>query len=311
MRISPTARTWLLRGVKYTVMALVAWGVVQALRGAISELDQYRWNPRPEWLLLSGCLYLIGQFPSGVFWHRVLISLGQRTTLARSLRAYYIGHVGKYVPGKAMVVVLRASLVKGPGVDTAVAAASVFYETLTSMAVAAMVAAGVLAIWLRGPWRLVAVSLALMALAALPTLPPVFLHVLHLVGRRWSDPHTVATLRRLDYATIVWGWLSIAGGWIIMGLSLWAAVRAITPDAPPEMPRYTAGAALSTVAGFVAMIPAGAGIRELVLKEVLAEAIGATPAFVSAIVLRLVSIVAELVISSILYPFGAKRKVSA
>jgi hypothetical protein len=304
MRISPTARKWLLRSIKYAIIGLVSWGVFRALVGALSELNQYRWAAQPEWLLVSGCLYLVGQFPSGVFWHRVLISLGQRTTLARSLRAYYIGHIGKYVPGKAMVVVLRASLVKGPGVDAAVAAASVFYETLTSMAVAAMVAAGVLAIWLRGPWHLVAVSLGLMVLAALPTFPPVFLHVLHLVGRRWSDPGTLATLRRLDYATIMWGWLSIAGGWIIMGLSLWAAVRAFTPAAPPEMPRYTAGVALSTVAGFVAMIPAGAGIRELVLTEVLAEAVGATPAFVSAIVLRLVSILAELAISSILYPFG-------
>jgi hypothetical protein len=89
-----------------------------------------------------------------------------------------------------------------------------------------------------------------------------------------------------------------------MGLSLWAAVRAFAPDAPAEMPRYTAGVALSTVAGFVAMIPAGAGIRELVLKEVLATAIGATPAFVSAVILRLVSIVAELAISSVLYPFA-------
>ncbi len=66
-----------------------------------------------------------------------------------TLRAYYIGHLGKYVPGKAMVVILRTVMVRGHRVDAAVAAVSVFFETLTMMAVGAFMAAGILAVRLR------------------------------------------------------------------------------------------------------------------------------------------------------------------
>ena len=82
-------------------------------------------------------LYLVGLLPEGLFWQRALRAMGQEAPLGRTLRAYYIGHLGKYVPGKAMVVVLRTGLICGPGVDAGIAAASVFLETLTMMAVGA------------------------------------------------------------------------------------------------------------------------------------------------------------------------------
>ena len=95
-------------------------------------------------MVSAGLIYLLGLLPAGLYWHYVLKVLGQDVRLANTLRAYYIGHLGKYVPGKAMVVILRTGMVRGHRVDTAVAAASVFFETLTMMAVGAFLAAGIL-----------------------------------------------------------------------------------------------------------------------------------------------------------------------
>jgi uncharacterized membrane protein YbhN (UPF0104 family) len=62
---------------------------------------------------------------------------------------------------------------------------------------------------------------------------------------------------------------------------------------------------LAVVLGFVLQIPAGAGIREAVLLELLTPAYGAAGALVAAILWRLVSLVAELLISVILYLLGS------
>ncbi|MCA9247580.1 MAG: flippase-like domain-containing protein, partial [Planctomycetales bacterium] len=132
-------RKWLLRGLKVAVFLVVVWFIGDTMRTGINDL----WNSRQPlefhagWLSLAGVLYFVGMMPCAVFWHRILWALGQRPTFFESLRAYHIGHLGKYVPGKALVVVLRSSLVKGPRVDPAIAAASVFLETFTMMAVGA------------------------------------------------------------------------------------------------------------------------------------------------------------------------------
>src|SRR5262249_47187334 len=65
---------------------------------------------RPGWLLLSGALYLLGLGFSALCWHRLLRALGQRPSFPSALRAYYIGHMGKYLPGKAWALFLRAGL---------------------------------------------------------------------------------------------------------------------------------------------------------------------------------------------------------
>src|SRR5262245_35219306 len=102
---------------KLAILALVLWGGSRTITSALDDLRQHNWGLaqlRPGWVILSGVLYLASQLPAGLFWHSVLRSLGQRVTSGRALRAYYIGHLGKYVPGKAMVVVLRAALVGRP-----------------------------------------------------------------------------------------------------------------------------------------------------------------------------------------------------
>jgi hypothetical protein len=54
--------------------------------------------------------------------------------------------LGKYVPGKWMVILLRRVLLTSPNVETTVVAASVFFETFTTMAAGSAVSA-VLVIW--------------------------------------------------------------------------------------------------------------------------------------------------------------------
>ena len=143
-------KRWAAAAIKLLIVALVVWFIRRTIVDAWEQLGTRRWQFDFWWLAASGGLYLLGTLCCGVFWHRTLRVMGQPVSLPQALRAYYIGQLGKYVPGKAMVVILRAGLVRGQGVDTALAAASVFLETLTMMSTGALMAAAIVAVWFRG-----------------------------------------------------------------------------------------------------------------------------------------------------------------
>ena len=311
-------KKWLFRAVKLLIVILVVWAVRRTLYDAWQQLDEYSWDLRWGWLAVAGLVYLTGLLPAGIFWHRVLLLLGQDARFGETLRAYFIGHLGKYVPGKAMVVIIRAGLVKSHRVDTGVAAASVFFETLTMMAVGAFIAAGILAARFHDQWFLMGLAIALMIAAGLPTIPPIFRQLARLAGVGKSDPAIAEKLKRLGFKTLIMGWFTMAVSWTLLGLSLLATLRAMGISGIgilEDLSYCVAGVSLAMVAGFLSLIPGGIGVRDVLLAQLLipyfnqatGPALAPVAAVVSAALLRLVWLVSELLISGILYFMGASR----
>lgn len=309
-----TARRWLMMAAKLAVFALVVWFVRGSLSDGLAELRQHPIELRFGWLVVAGLLYVAGAAPAAWFWYRVLLVLGQRVTMRAAMRAHFIGHLGKYVPGKALVVVLRSSLVRGPETRAAVAAAAVFYETLTMMGVGAFLAAAMLALFGRDNGLLLLVALGLMVASTLPTLPPVFRRLVRLAGVARNDEVVEARLAALGWDTMLTGWLANTVGWLLMSGSLAAVLMAAGVDdvlAPERLPLYLATTTLSVVAGFLSLIPGGAFVREAVIMELLAGAVGNGVAMVAAVLLRIVWLVSEVSVSSILYVCGAGESTNA
>lgn len=176
-----------------------------------------------------------------------------------------------------MVVILRAGLLRGEGVDTALAAVSVFLETLTMMATGAFLAAAIVAVWLHEQTLLFWAALAMMTAAGVPTLPPVFRRLVRLVGVGKVNPAATEKLANLGYGTMFLGWALAGCGWAILGLSYWAALRGLGAGGGNpfgELHLYTAAVALATVTGFVSFVPGGVVVREAVLTEVMAPIVG-------------------------------------
>ncbi|MGQ9574413.1 MAG: lysylphosphatidylglycerol synthase domain-containing protein [Thermoguttaceae bacterium] len=299
---------------RVAILGLVVWFVWGSLARAWEQFDRYEWAMAPGWAVLSGGAYLVGLLPAGLFWYLALRGMGQPARLGWTLRAYYIGHLGKYVPGKAMVVILRAGMLIGQRVSLGVAAASVFLETLTWLAVGSFWAAVYLVVTARDQVGQLLAALGLMAAALMPTLPPVFKALARLAGvGRW-DPAAWEKLRRLDWYTLFTGWVLMGIGWAVIGLSYWAALRSMgLSDAGLlwQWPRLSAAVALATVAGFMVLfLPAGLGVREAALASLMIPSfrrIVGEPelvAWVSAAVLRVVCVVSEVLISGILYGLG-------
>lgn len=286
------------------IVVLILWFIRRTLVETWDELGQHRLRLEFGWLALSGGLYLAGTIFPALFWHCSLKALGQNVGFGRTLRAYYLGHLGKYVPGKAMVVIVRAGLIRGGGVEAPLAVVSIFYETLTMMSAGALLAAGVAAASLGDrPWLLL-LSLGLMVLAGLPTLPPVLRRLVRLFGLGRLPPRTLDKLGGLGYRLTLVGWVLNTIGWAILGLSFWAALRALgAGETNPlsQLHLYAAAVALATVAGFVSMLPGGAVVREAVLAELMRNSVGGAIALLAALVLRGAWLIAELAISCVLY----------
>ena len=304
---------------KLAVLAIVFWAGHHAVTVGFDELRQKGWQIdqlRPAWAILAGVLYLISQLPSGWFWRSVLIAFDQPVPLGRALRAYYIGHLGKYIPGKLMVVVLRAALLGGPAAKTPLAVMAVFYETFTTMAVSAVLALIFLLFTNTSHYDLI-VSAFLLAIAlTLPTVPPIFIRLLRFLRMLPTTEQQTLSAPYLPPRLIIRGWVSIAVGWLWIGASLWATLRAIGIEdvsLPANLLLFTATAALSVAVGFISMLPAGLGVREVILLELLAPELdllmpaqGQKFALIAVVVLRLAWLAAEFILAAVLYPLANK-----
>jgi uncharacterized membrane protein YbhN (UPF0104 family) len=299
------------------ILAAVGWHFVRILqdprlqevdpehRPAWQIIQETLWHASPGWLAASALLYLLGLCFYLTFWLLLLRALGQRPAPLPAARAYFAGHLGKYVPGKAWALVLRATLSRTAGVPAGVAALTAVYETLTTMAAGALLAAVVLS------WQLAAgsehqvwLALGLLALAGVPILPGIF----NPVVRRLSAPFlkSDAVLPRLGHRTLLEGLGLGVAGWGVLGLSLWAVLRGLRPELAPwawdVWLRWTAITALAYVAGFLAVVlPGGLGIREGVLSLALEPAVGPLLSVLVPLVLRLLWTVAEVLLAAALW----------
>jgi uncharacterized membrane protein YbhN (UPF0104 family) len=311
------------------ILAAVGWHFARILQDPrVQELDpEHRpaWqifqetlrHARPEWLIASALLYLGGLSFFLTFWLLLLRALGQPPRLLPAVRAYFLSHLGKYVPGKAWALLLRATLSPAAGVPVSVGAVSAVYETLTTMAAGALVAA-VLLSWqfATAGQHQVWLALGLLAVAGVPILPGIF----NPLVRRLAAPFLKGgALPRLGHRTLLEGLLIGMAGWSLLGLSLWALLQAVLPEPTPltvdAWARWTALTALAYVAGFLLLlVPGGLGVREAVLQLSLQReaGVGELLSLVVALLLRLVWTVAELLVAAILWrlPVPAPRALS-
>lgn len=320
----PTHKPWLWPVAKALLVVALLVLIGRRFAFDLAQLNLSELTLRPAWLLLSAALYLLALGCAGLFWYRLLWDFGEKPALFPALRAYYVSHLGKYIPGKALALVIRGALIRSPDVRFGVAVLSAFYEVLTTMAAGALLAA---VLFVLDPSRQgtldvnpVVIGLVLLPLLGVPLLPAVFNRLVQRLARRFQKVESFQ-LPRLRTGTLLVGLGLGCVGWALMGLSLWALVEAVVPVSPTLdlslLGRYTAMVALAYVAGFLALImPSGVGVREYfllrLLPPVLPQQVAASAEPVAAAVvllLRLLWTAAELLVAGVLYWWPGMRRV--
>jgi uncharacterized membrane protein YbhN (UPF0104 family) len=294
---------------RWGILVAVLVGVGHRIWAEKEKLAVYELWLSPKWLLVSGVCYLAGLIPCALFWRQAMHDQGGRPQLLRTLSAYYAGHLGKYVPGKGLVLIIRATMLSGQGVSAATAAITCVHETLLMMATGSLVSL-ILLLRLEMPHRnyLLAGSILLAAVFGVFAIPPVSgrLGRLALKAVPNSSEYETGSCR---WQSVGWGLLMIAAGWCLMGVSL-AAVLTAMHEWTEIVNRLgvlktsailTVDVALATVGGFVSMTPGGLGAREWILVETLGPVIGGSRAVVASVILRLVWIAGEALTAGIFW----------
>jgi uncharacterized membrane protein YbhN (UPF0104 family) len=295
------------------VLLAVAWHVRKSWADLLAQSAGRSWSL--PWLALSAAAYALGLLFFAAFFRRILCVQSQALPFLPLLRAYILSHLGKYIPGKALVVVIRAHESARAGARVAAAVLATFYETFLMMAagasLATLAAAAVLPhalLTIPLPFASSSLLLPLWTLAllmALPllaaVLPPCFNRLVRLLRSPFPDINPNA-LPRIHAPLFLEGLAWAAAGWLAWAASLLAVIAAMGEASPsPQLLALAlACIALATVAGFlVAVFPGGLVIREGVLMATLGPALGNANAILAAVVLRLVWILTELLASAL------------
>lgn len=235
----------------------------------------------------------------GLFWWRVVIALGGQVRAVLAVRAFVWSQLGKYIPGKAFVVVIRSGMIRSEKTSLNVGIVSTFVETMLWVFVGSQISCLFFLISGQGGMWLRLVSLGMLIAAGIVTLPSNIRRFTNFLNRRLIPDSTNSGETQLGWRVYLLGVLMSGIGWLIGGASAIAVVAAF-PGIEVHLNDYwlvLAVISLATVVGFVSLIPVGLGVRELVIIPLLAPRFSLPVAVAVAIMIRLVAIVAELVLS--------------
>jgi uncharacterized membrane protein YbhN (UPF0104 family) len=271
------------------------------------------------WLLLAIATSLCAWLPSLWFWRELMSALGATPPWPQAARAYFCGHLGKYVPGKGLAIVIRSALLKDCQVPATTAALTVTIEALTCM------------------WVGLLLAIALYPALA-QHLPPSFAASAGHPILRWcvfagvacSGPIVFALMMRSHGPLADWfhgssgvppaalgtsagrsipaiwltGNIGFVAGWWVQGLTLGLTIHAVSaePWNWSDWPFWTGTASVAMVGGFVVLFaPGGLGVREGLLMELLERQLGPREAVLVALLLRGVSLAGEILVAVALY----------
>ena len=238
---------------------LAAAFVVRTLLRDRDEIGDALAGASVGWLVLGLALAVLGMVAIALPWRRALNLLGADLPVGQLVARYFVGEIGKYLPGGVWPILGRGELARRRGVRRAAAYGSVALS-LVALYLGAMFVVGA------GLPTLLAGDDGTGPIAVLLLLP-IGLLSLHPAVLGWG----VATLERLTKRSLdltIPSWRAsvtlvalYVPAWLAIGGATWAVARSLDPSA--DLAGVGAAAVLSWVIGFVLVpVPGGVGVRE-------------------------------------------------
>jgi glycosyltransferase 2 family protein len=267
------------------VVALVVgqWPQVRPL------LERLSWPA----LAASTAAVAAGHLATLLSWQALLADLGFPLPPRAGMRVFFLGQLGKYLPGSIWPAVTQMELGRDYRVPQRVSGVAAAVTMLLAVGTGLLVAAVLLTLGGAGvpdQYRWAAVALPLAVLLAAP---PVLNRLLG-VGLRLARRAPLPTPLSLAGACRAAVWALVA--WLFYGLQVWLLARQLGVDGRLDLLLLSIGAfAGAWSAGFLLVAaPAGAGVREGALILLLGGSIGRPQATVIGIVSRLLFLAADL-----------------
>lgn len=308
--------SWLLPVIKLVVGLLAAVWLLGALLGAADQglLAGEAWTMASSWLFVAGWLLLpVGL--AALWWWTLFFSAGARLPLAGLMVAQGMAWAGRYMPGKAGLLVAKLTVAREAGTSVRLLGRTVLAEQILFIIAGFCLAVIFLPInaqWLQSledywpgvlmlsslpvdnQWLWRSLSIALLFGGAWLALA--------LSTRMLSLPRIPAT--RLKWALVLCGHFLLH---LMVGLAVYPLLAVMMPIAVGELGLLGVVAvfALANCAGILAFIaPAGLGIREAVLALFLSHGAGFEAALAAAAWVRVLTLVADAAFSALAVSVG-------
>ncbi|MGW7483381.1 lysylphosphatidylglycerol synthase transmembrane domain-containing protein [Nonomuraea muscovyensis] len=254
-----------------------AWAVASQWDGVVAGFA--RLNPA----LLAGSLVAVVAALLGAMltWRTLLADLGSPLEFRPATKVFFVGQLGKYIPGTVWPVLAQMEMGRDLGVPKARSAAAFFLMMPIQLATGLLVTLVTLG-WDRYGGLLLLVPVLLVLLE-----PKVINGVIGFGLRKLGrEPLEHPLTRRGMLTALCWA----LAGWACYGLHLYF----VLPEAGLV---FAVGAfALSWCLGIMTfVVPAGAGVREAVMVAVLAPVLDSGAAIAVALCSRAVIIVGDLI----------------
>ncbi len=275
------------------------WGAVSSELGKISPLAL---GTALLLTLAAPVLTLLG-------WRVLLADLGTPLPAAPAASVFFVGQLGKYVPGSVWTVVAQAEMgarLRVPRRRMAVAGLlAIGLAVITGCLIGIPAVPRLLARDERAfSWWWVVIAVVLGAALLWPRLLNAAISRGLRLLRREVLEHELSG--RAVVVTSAW----FVGAWVSVGLAAFVLSRAVAPAADPGqlLVACVSGYALASAVGmFSILVPAGVGVRDGVLALVLLTLMPAPAATAVVVVARFLAVVADLLVAGFGWAWGRRH----
>ncbi|MET3963051.1 uncharacterized membrane protein YbhN (UPF0104 family) [Marmoricola sp. OAE513] len=268
-----------LRGLFLVAVLGFAW---LGLRGRWEEIGAALGDTSGPRLLVAFAAVVLGLLVTGRLWQRLMSILGASLPYVDAQATFFVGQLGKYIPGSVWSIGAQADLARRYDVParSTVTGGLLFlgYHVATAVALGAAV---LLSGALDAPWptwlTVVALGVALIGLT-----PPLVRRVAVAIATQDVSLSWVRTLEVLALMALAW-------------LTYAVALVLLVPGAPWSDLAALGGAfaAAYAVGVLVVLAPAGVGARETVFVLLLTPLLGVGPATALALLARVLHTLAD------------------
>jgi uncharacterized membrane protein YbhN (UPF0104 family) len=249
-------------------------------------------------VLAAWALVLAGIYATFRSWRAALADLGGGLPHAGAMRVFYLGQLGKYLPGTIWPAVTQMRLGRDYRVPPRASGAAVVVFMLMLIGTGLLVGVPVIPLLGRDAvdeYRWLVLVLPLLALALAPPVLNRAMAVALRVARRPPMPAPLSLGGILRVA----GWACVS--WLCYGVHVYLLARRLGAEGGALLWLQCTGAFAAAFASgpLLLIVPAGAGVREAALLLLLGSTVTAPVAAVIAVVSRLLFVVGDLAWSGV------------
>ncbi len=250
-----------------------------------TEITTYDWKINYYWLLFSFGLMLVSSFLVALGWNLILRVLGGFLTHRKAVKIFFVGELGKYIPGRIWSMMGRVYLSKQQGIPIGKASASVVVQAVIQNVSGVLVFLLTLVFWTNTEWIGHFYPVFFLIPAGLIVLhPAVMIKGLNFTLIKLKKDPVELNLKYRDILGILVLW---CGLWFLGGMVFYFLIISLHPM-PLSYSLIMVGIySISGVVAFMSFLtPSGLGVMEGVLAFLLSFYLPLYVATLIALVLR-------------------------